>query len=266
MRFLARPVVISLTVFLLLASTITAYANDSDAPAGANQRWLPCENWVMYHWLPFREDLFFKLTGITRSELKGHLYENDTSTIGELVVRHKKDPNKIVAQLMKRWDGRVSARQFAELTRRSNALMTQSHLSQHVFFHLFHDPAIGLKARWIFNVTPGDYHQARMTGWSPREIAKHGGVSVRQAVRRTMSVLRAEQESGVKRHQTTRAAARLFLHRQQAWTSTWLAQDIHIYKKRKFPHGHMDMMGSRAHKSCEMMTGKNHERGAHDDT
>ncbi|MBJ7353547.1 MAG: hypothetical protein JHC98_01870 [Thermoleophilaceae bacterium] len=266
MRFFARPIVISLAVLLLLTSALTAFANDSDAPPGANERWLPCENWVMYHWLPFREDHFYKLTGINRRDLKTHLYENDTNTIAELVVKHKKDPNAIVERLMNRWVGKVSDRQFTELTRRSNALMTQSHLSQHVFFHLFHDPAIGLKAKWIFNISPGDYHHARMTGWSPREIARHGGVPVKRAVRRAMSVLRQEQENGIKRQQTTRAAARIFLHRQQAWTHKWLYQDIHIYKKRKFPHGQMDMTGTRAQKSCEMMTGAGHERGAHDDT
>ena len=178
MRISARPIVIAFAVLLLLTSAHAAYANDSDAPPGATERWLPCENWVMYHWLPFREDLLFKLTGITRYELKQHLYKSDTNTLSELIVKRGKDPDVIAAKLMSRWKGKVSDRQFTELTRRTNALMTQSHLSQHVFFHLFHDPAIGLKARWIFNVSVGDYHRARMTGWAPREIAKHGGVTV----------------------------------------------------------------------------------------
>jgi hypothetical protein len=265
MRLFARIIIVPLALALVLTGSILAHAQDSDAPAGAHDRWLPCESWVMFHWLPFNEQKFFDETGITRYQLKKYLYASDNNKIGDLVRKRHKDPDAIIAKLMKRWDGKVSDKQFAELTRRANALMTQSHLSQHVFFHLFHDPAVALNSRWIFNVAPGDYMMARMSGFPPKAIARHGHVPVKQAVRRALVILRREQERGIRKHQTTRAEARLFLHRQRAWTNGWLNQNIHIMHMHKFPHGNPAPKGGRLKQSCTFMTGANHEHGAHDD-
>ena len=88
--------------------------------------------------------------------------------------RHGKDPDAIVDKLMSKWNGKVSAERFAELKRRSGELMTQGHLSQHVFFHYFHHPALALNSRWIFGVRSADYHRARLRGWSPaRDRSTH---------------------------------------------------------------------------------------------
>ena len=45
----------ALVLLLTLLAIAPAGAKDSHAPPAANDRWLPCEPWVMYHWLPFSE-------------------------------------------------------------------------------------------------------------------------------------------------------------------------------------------------------------------
>lgn len=264
-RIRSSAVAITLLALLVaIALTVPAQSQDSDAPKGANPRWLPCEAWVMFHWLPFDENSLFRLGGFSRSELKAHL-KTDGPTIAQLLRKKGRKPDVVVAKLMYRWRGKVDDRRLKELTRRANALMTQSHLSQHVFFHLYHHPAIGLNSRYIFKLPTADYHKARMSGFSPREIAKYGGVSVKTAVRRTMAVFKKSQAEGVRRHNTTRAEARTFLKHQRAWTRNWLAQDIHLLPKREFPHGTKPFRGSRMAKACRLMTGADHEQGEHDD-
>jgi hypothetical protein len=262
---LRRILILSSLLVATASFAAAATANDPDAPAGATPRWLPCENWVMYHWLPFDENEFLRRSSITRAQLKRWLYRSDTNTVGELVRRNGGDPDLIVAALLERRRGRVPDRQFTELTRRATALMTQSHLAQHVFFHLFHDPAVALESRWIFNVGTGDYMRARMSGWTPREIAEHGGVPVRTAVRRAMAVLRRRQDAGIAKGWTTHVQAANFLARQRAWTAGWLTQTIRIERRHGFPHGHRPPPGTRAQRACRLMTGTNHERGSHDD-
>ena len=39
---------------------------DSDAPPGSPPHWLPGEQWVMQHWLPYDEQRLYSLLGVDR--------------------------------------------------------------------------------------------------------------------------------------------------------------------------------------------------------
>jgi hypothetical protein len=256
--------VVGLALAAVLLISGIAQARDSHAPPGAKDRWLPCESWVMYHWLPFNERSLYAQTGITRSEFLRYIRNDDQHSLGKL-IRHKgKDPSEIVDKLMEQWDGKVTDAQMTELHRRASELMTQGHLSQHVFFHLFHDPAIALNSRWIFNVAPGDYQRARLRAYNPREIAKHGHVSVQHAVRRAMAVLRRYERQGVATKQTSRAEANKFLRIQRKNLNRWLGQNIKRSHARRFPHGTKSPRGSALKRACSFMGGPGHKMGAHD--
>jgi hypothetical protein len=257
--------VLALTVCVFLLAAAPAVARDSHAPDGARDRWLPCESWVMYHWIPFDQKRLWAITGIKKHEFRHWIADDDNHSLGMLIERHGHDPDEVTAQLMEQWRGKVSLQKLAELTRRTNALMTQGHLSQHVFFHYFHDPLLAMNSKWIFNIPPGDYHRARLRGYSPAEIAIRGGVSVRKAVRRTMTVLRRNQNEAIKNDQTSPAQARSFLKQQRKWTNFWLTQKLYAHRKDSFPAGHAAAKGNRLRQACTYMAGASHPAGEHDD-
>lgn len=257
---------IALLVAAAAVMTVAAPAltKDSNAPAGATDRWLPCEPWVMYHWLPFDERSLYHVTGINRSEFRRWIRDDDNHTLGMLVKRKGKDPDAVVSRLMKQWEGRVNQRQLAELTRRSNELMTQGHLAQHLFFHYFHNPEIALHSRSIFRIAPGDYHRARLRGFTPREIAAEGGVPTRTAVRRMMRVMQQSQRMAVRSDQTSRRQANTILRLQRQWVSSWLRQEINAHVNVEFPRGNAGPKGSRTVRACVFFAGSNRPKGPHE--
>lgn len=247
-----------------LALSIPAFGKDSDAPKNAGDRWLPCEPWVMYHWLPFDERELYRVTGIKQAELRDWIRDDDRHTLGQLVKRHGKRPADVVEHLLRKQKRRFSEAHHRELLRRGNALMTQGHLAQHVFFHYFHNPALAENSRWVFGIRPGDYHRARLRGWTPREIAARGGRSMKSAQRRAMRVMADLQTEGVHGGETTRAQANQFLKLQRSWIKRWRVQSIHSHRKADFPRGYAAPRGNRLKRACTYMAGSNHIDGDHD--
>jgi len=248
----------ALMLCLLVAS---AAAKDSHAPAKAGDRWLPCEPWVMYHWLPFDSEALYRELGVTRERWHEYISaDDDHRTLAKFIDAQGKDPERVVKRLMRRWDGRVSAKKRAELDRRAGELLTQGHLAQHVFFHYFHHPMIGIRAEYIFGVSPMTFHEARMRGFSPREIAEHGGVPISRAVRRAFRVLRQSQDEGVRSGQTSREQANRFLRGERRWVRRWLNQSLRRHN-RAFPHSKMKMTGTRDVQACQHMVGPKHVPG-----
>ncbi|MBI4897720.1 MAG: hypothetical protein HY827_05065 [Actinobacteria bacterium] len=254
----------AIAVAVLLIAT-TADAKDSHAPPGARDRWLPCESWVMFHWMPFSERKLYRLTGISREEFRRYIKDDDHHTLGKLVQRHGKDPDAVVAGLVSDWNGRIDDVRLAELTRRANELMTQGHLAQHVFFHYFHDPAIALNSAWIFGVRSADFQRARLQGWSPAEIADHTGRSRVLVVRRAMAVVKRYARRSVRLKQSSKSQAELFTRLQHRAVHGWLHQDIHDHRQRSFPRNNPSMKGSRLHRSCAYLAGRSHPAGEHDE-
>jgi hypothetical protein len=58
---------------------------DSDAPAGSPPHWLPGEQWVMQHWLPYDEQRLYSLLGVDRGVIWRQL-RDDTRNLAQLAV------------------------------------------------------------------------------------------------------------------------------------------------------------------------------------
>jgi hypothetical protein len=259
----SRAFALAVCAYLLAAAPVVA--RDTHAPDGARDRWLPCESWVMFHWVPFDQARLWEITGIKKLEFRHYIADDDNHTLGQLIRKHGEDPDAVTAELMEQWRGKVGPDKFAELERRTNELMTQGHLSQHVFFHYFHDPLLALNSSRIFNLPAGDFHRARLRGYGPSEIAIRGGVPVRQAVRRAMTVMRRNQNSAVKSGQTSRAQADSFIRQQRHWTNFWLTQKLYSRRRGQFPAGHAPARGNRLRQACTYLAGAAHPTGEHDD-
>ncbi|MFY9264387.1 MAG: hypothetical protein WAO61_03030 [Solirubrobacterales bacterium] len=251
--------------FVVGVLAVVAVAKDTHAPAKAGDRWLPCENWAMFHWIPFNERHLYALTGIKRWQFKRWIRDDDRHTLAKLIRRRGKDPDVIVQKLMAQWRGKVDTAQFAELQRRAGELMTQGHLSQHVFFHYFHNPAIALNSKYIFGVRSPDYMAARRHAFTPREIARAGGRSGRTVIRRTFKVLRDYADRGVRLKQVSRRQANFFIRQQRQWLEIWWDQRIGRRDITGFPRGTPARKRRRATATCGYFAGSNHVPGPHED-
>src|SRR4051812_6537843 len=66
---------------------IVTKSPDSLAPKGAPAHWLPPEDWVYDHWLPYDETRLYSLLGITRTDLWNQL-RDDRQTVAQLAAQH----------------------------------------------------------------------------------------------------------------------------------------------------------------------------------
>ena len=60
---------------------------DSEAPVTAPAHWLPPEDWVYNHWLPFDETRLHELLGVTRGAIWRQL-RDDRHNLAQLAARH----------------------------------------------------------------------------------------------------------------------------------------------------------------------------------
>ncbi|MDQ3677014.1 MAG: hypothetical protein M3401_09460, partial [Actinomycetota bacterium] len=82
---------------------------DSEAPATAPAHWLPPEDWVYNHWLPYDEGRLYELLGVTRGEIWRQL-RDDRHNLAQLAARNGwPDPTKLAAALVAPRAGEVSS-------------------------------------------------------------------------------------------------------------------------------------------------------------
>ena len=221
-----RLVALVLALGVSLAVAAPAAAQDSEAPPGASPRWLPCEDWVMYHWVPFEERRLFALLGVGRPVVLRWMRDDRHHTLAGLARRRGRDPRRVADELVAPWRGGVSPGHEAELRRRAWRTLTQGHLAQHLLFHTFHHPAVAVRARALFGLPALDYQRERLLGRSPAAIGAAHGRSRREVARSALAVLRASGAEGVARRWIPRAQARAQLRRQRAGLSHWLGSSI----------------------------------------
>ena len=95
-----------LAATLTLAGAEDVSAHDSLAPPRASHRWLPQEEWVSRHWIPFDERRLNLALGLHRRELEGFLY-NDHRVLAELARRRGIDLEQLTDHLLAPWRSRV---------------------------------------------------------------------------------------------------------------------------------------------------------------
>lgn len=247
---------------LALVGAATVQAHDPDAPRGAGHTWLPCTNWVMFHWVPYDEAEFNSLAGTTTAEVDEWLRDDERHSLGTLLADRGKDPEVVTDQLAARWLS-AGPEHHALMRARIRAMMRNPHLSQHVLFHYFHNPAISQHSRSIMKYRPSDYWAARILGFSPRQIGKRTGVSVGKIGRRGLAVIDKSVRAGVASNMTTVANTDRFMTGAAAWVPTWIDQHLHDPRGKRLPRGTRELP-SRAAQICRYFGGSRARRFEHD--
>ena len=197
---------------------------DSGAPEGAAPHWIPNEEWVQQHWLPFDEAALHALLRTNRRQLWRYL-RDDTHTLGALgVERGFAGPQELARKLVA--PRRVSAEQRRTLEARALRVLTQGHLSQHMVFHTLHQNAGPRQARTAFGVAgTAEFQRLRRLDLSPLRIGRlHGRTrgGMQGGIERA---LRAAAASGVRGGDVSARQSALFVQRQLRQVPRWLGED-----------------------------------------
>lgn len=212
----ARHIVLAAaTVALLLISALGASAAsasvhstsaimprpDSDAPPGATYHWLPSYQWVMERWMPFDETRLYTVLGVSPSEVYQYLITNDpTHSLDALARAQHVSTTGLAGRIVGPRAPGESVRQWHVLQGRTRLILRQPHLSQHMFFHEFHQTVIDQRLPAIFGVSAAVY--ARLLHDAHRrlcQIAAVGRVSKQHVLDAVMKIDDAEGAIGVRR-------------------------------------------------------------------
>ena len=241
------------SVAAVQASPPARSSQDSLAPAGAGRRWLPCEDWAMFHWVPYDETRLFAMLRLDRAAVERWLERDDIHTLAQLARRRGLDPRSVADELVAAWAGDASEGQRTVLRDRALRTLTQGHLAQHVLFHFAHYPAVALRARAVFGMGPLAYQRYRLAGWTPLEIARRGGRSPSRVAALSEQVLRAGAARGVETSATPPAQAELFLVLQRQNRGAWLRQRIRpLHRVTRLP---VPRLRSREELACWLFAG-----------
>jgi Tol biopolymer transport system component len=220
-----RVGVLVMAVVLALAAAPAARAQDSDAPPGALPHWLPTEQWVYQHWLPYDEARLERVLGVSMGAIFRHLRNDLEHNLAQLARRRGMTPRQAAIRLVAPRRGRTRAISFRQLVDRAERTLTQGHLSQHILFHTMHQLAIPDRARWIFGTPSVEAYLARRRAeLSPQQIGRLHGRTQAQMLARTRAALRREAAKGVASGAVTARQARLLLSRQLSQVPRFLGQ------------------------------------------
>jgi Tol biopolymer transport system component/plastocyanin len=197
---------------------------DSEAPVTAPAHWLPPEDWVYNHWLPYDEGRLYAVLGVTRGQIWRQLRDDRHNLAQLAAARGWSDPAKLATALVAPRAGDVTPAALATLRRRALRTLTQGHLSQHLLFHSLHQFAIPSEAPEIFGVTDAVFRQLRRVEQSPLEIGRLQGRSPSRIQTLSSGVLRERVRFGTDTGATSERQGRLLLRRQLSQLPRWLAQ------------------------------------------
>src|SRR4051794_7297869 len=197
---------------------------DSEAPVTAPAHWLPPEDWVYNHWLPFDETRLHELLGVTRGAIWRQL-RDDRHDLAQLAARHGwPDADQLAAALVAPRAHDVRPGTLALLRTRAKRTLTQGHLAQHLLFHSLHQFAIPSAAPEIFGVTDAAFRELRRREQSPLEIGRLHGRSPSRIEAQSAAVLRERVRFGTDTGAMSERQGRLLLRRQISQLPRWLAQ------------------------------------------
>lgn len=245
-------------------SQVGTAAQDSLAPPGAKPRWLPCEDWVMFHWLPYDEEQLLGLLGTDREGVERWLSNDRAHTLEQLVRRRGLTVQAAAGRLVGSWRGVVSVRRYRELRERARRTLTQGHLAQHLFSHFAHYPAVAMAARRVFGLSPLRYNRLRVAGHTPAEIGRRTGRGRRTVAAAALRVLERGARQGIARRETSAAQALRFLALQSQGLDGWL--DQRIAPRRSLADGPYPRLRSRDELRCWLFAGQAGVRHLHERT
>ena len=211
---------------LLLTVVPAAGATDSHAPKGARPDWLPNAEWVMSSWLPYDETRLEHLLHTNRTELWHWL--DDRRSLGALARRRGWSSNdRLATALLAPRASHASRRLRQRLRRRTLLTLTQPHLARHVFFHIFHTPAIADASRSLLSITPPVFRALRDGGLSPLRMAALTERTPDELAARLDALLVARARRAIATKSSTSAQAGRLLQLQRDAMQTYLA---HTYR------------------------------------
>ena len=205
------------------ASSALAEGPDPDAPPGAPPSWLPDEQWVKEHWLPYDETQLESRLGVSYADLRKWMNKNPRP-LAVLIRQHELDPRRLASDLVRPARARVSPALYRELQRRALRTFTQQHLADHMFGHLFHQASWQRRVDVIFGVPNREVARRHAAGESFAGIAAGNGVRLGVLVSRISRVLRDSAERGIRTGQTPAAQGRRWYARQAQRLRAWLSR------------------------------------------
>ena len=216
-------------------------AHDSLAPLGASHNWLPEEEWVGRHWIPFDEQALKAELGLQRRDLHAYLY-NDHHTLADLARARGLEPQALADRLVAPWQGITDAHR-AVLRERTLRILTQGHLAQHMFFHVFHGAALHRLDRAARDGRDVLSAPSRGRSSSYAEIARAAASAAERLTTGIAALFEIDRRDGVERLEAWPAEAERILARRSAWLDCWLAHrrrgddPANPYGKNRFLHG-----------------------------
>ena len=245
-RVQARPIIALAVVLAFLAAP--AAAHDSEAPRGAEHRWLPSERWVQKHWLPYDESRLYELLRVDTRQVFEWL-SNDHRTLAQLARRRRVSTHTLAKRLLEPRRASLSVREYRVLRERAQRTLTQGHLAQHVFFHVFHGAHLNGHEdghiEHLFGVDRHEYRRLRQhRRMSPYAIARRHGRSTATVREHVIRALHAEARLGVRVGAMSAAQRERLLARQLRVVDCWLTRPApkfdphHPFGDRFSGHGH----------------------------
>jgi hypothetical protein len=205
--------------------------------------WLPGEEWVAGHWVPFSEQALKRALGLRGRELEAYLY-NDHHTLAALAARRGVGVEALAGQLTAPWAaGGASPARMARLRDHTLRVLTQGHLAQHVFYHVFHGVPVVDNAPRVFGVSGPEYVRLRDRGWRPLRIAHRGGKSYREARNGMIGLLAALRDEGIRERLAWPPESGRIFRRSVRAVPCWLRRGMpeddpgNPYGKARFQHG-----------------------------
>jgi hypothetical protein len=105
-------------VCLAVRPPAEASAHDSLGPPGAAHTWLPDEDWVMRHWVPFDERALTSRLALRAGDLEAYLYD-DHHALADLARARGLDVALLRDELVAPWRPLVDDQRYALLRERA---------------------------------------------------------------------------------------------------------------------------------------------------
>jgi hypothetical protein len=222
----ARRLIVALVLACAFAGP--AAAHDSDAPRDADHRWLPAERWVQKHWLPFDESELYAVLGVDTRGVFQWLAD-DHRTLMQLARQRGVSRRTLAKRLLAPRRAGLSARSYSVLRSRTQRVLTQGHLAQHMFFHVFHGSHLtgheDGHIRHLFGVDRHEFRRLRQRSrMSPYAIARRGGKSTAALKEHVVEALDAEAREGLRAEALSEGQAERLLARQMRVVDCWLGR------------------------------------------
>ena len=210
-------------------AAVPSGAHDSLSPKGAHHHWLPNESWSHKHWLPYDEAALYSILGVDTQTLFDWLAD-DHHTVAQLARRRGVDPRTLAKRLMAPRRASLTRARYRVLLARAERTITQGHLAQHVFFHVFHGVHLNGHEdghiEHLFGTDRATYNRLRQEGWSPNAIATRYGRPLDVLRDHVVEALDDQSARGVRERAQTQAQADRMLARQLRVVDCWLASPL----------------------------------------